>query len=89
MADSEHDGGEDHGREAERLPSNLQLEFRVPISQKKGTGEVRNLSSSGAQFVTYENLAPGTKIHIRIPFVNENTPPLMAPMRWPTSPLDI
>ena len=66
-------------RDAERVASDLQLEFQVLGSGKKGTGQARNLSSTGVQFVTYEKLAPGMKIQIRIPFVNPNTPSLMRP----------
>ena len=64
-------------RDAERIPSDLLLEFRVPGSSKKGTGQARDLSHTGAQFITYQKLSPGTKIQLRIPFVNQTTPPLM------------
>ena len=64
-------------RDAQRVPSDLLLEFRVPGSRKKGTGQARDLSSTGVQFITYQKLTPGTKIQLRIPFVNKETPPLM------------
>ena len=66
-------------RDAERVASDLLLEFRVPGSRKRGTGQVRDLSHTGAQFITYQNLAPGTKIQIRIQSTGDKTPPLMAP----------
>jgi len=68
-----------HGREAERIPSDLLLEFRVPGSRTRGTGHVRDLSNTGARFITYQNLKPGTNIQIRIPSANKDRPPLMRP----------
>ena len=73
MADSESN------RAAERVPSDLVLEFRVPGTRKGGTGQIRDLSSTGVLFTSYENLSPGTEIQIKIPFVNAGTPPLMRP----------
>ena len=69
----------EHGRGARRVPSDLLMEFSVPGSQKKGTGQVRDLSSTGAQFITYQNLTPGTNIQIRIPSAGQHRPPLMRP----------
>jgi hypothetical protein len=71
MTDSEH------GRDAERVPSDLLLEFRVPGSRKMCSGQAQDLSSTGVQFITYQNLVPGTEIQIRILFVNKDTPTLM------------
>lgn len=68
-----------NNRDAQRVPSDLRLEFRVPGSRKSGTGQVRDLSHTGAQFITYQNLAPGTKIQIRIPSAGDKMPSLMAP----------
>jgi len=66
-------------RDAKRVASDLLLEFRVPGSRKSGTGQVRDLSHTGAQFITYQNLTPGTKIQIRIQPTGGKMPPLMAP----------
>ena len=68
-----------HGREAERIPSDLLLEFLVPGSRTRGTRHVRDLSNTGARFITYQNLKPGTNIQIRIPSANKDRPPLMRP----------
>ena len=67
----------EHGRDAERVPSDLLLEFRVPGSRKRCSGQVQDLSSTGVQFITYQNLALGTEIQLRILFVNKDTPTLM------------
>ena len=69
--------GSEHGRDAKRVPSDLLLELRVPGSPNKVTVQVQDLSSTGAQFITYLHLRPGTNIQIWIPFLDKNTPPLM------------
>ena len=71
MADSEH------GRDAERVPSDLLLEFDVPGSRKRCSGQAQDLSRTGVKFITYQNLTLGAKIQIRILSVNKDTPPLM------------
>ena len=69
----------ENGRAAERFPSDMLLEFRVPGSNHRGTGQARDLSTTGAQFITYQNLTPGTNIQLRIPSANNNRPSLMRP----------
>jgi hypothetical protein len=72
-------------RDAKRVASDLLLQFRVPGSRKGGTGQVRDLSHTGAQFITDQKLTLGTKIQIRISPSGGKTPSLMAPaevVRW-------
>ena len=68
-----------NGRAAERFPSDLLLEFRVPGSNLRGSGQARDLSTIGAQFITYEKLTPGTNIQLLITSSNKNRPTLMRP----------
>lgn len=65
-------------RDAARVAADRLLEFRVPGSRKGGTGQVRDLSHTGVQFITYQNLAQGTRIQIRIASAGDKTPALMA-----------
>lgn len=64
-------------RDSERLPADYRLEYRVPDSGIEGTGQIRDLSQTGAQFVAVQGLEPGAAISLRIPALKDGLPPMV------------